>query len=101
MFSFMEGVGDVVHDGQQFGWHVLLRHLLQDGQLRADNRTCFADLFIQSAGILCLDSCAPAHHGKEYGNYHNRLIKHQQHLVAYAEGPDPIEEGQEASSASS
>ena len=29
--SFMEGVGGVVHDGRQFGWHSLLLHLLQDG----------------------------------------------------------------------
>ena len=44
--SFMRGVGGVFHDGQLFSWHPLLLHLLQGGQPRADNRTCFPDQFI-------------------------------------------------------
>lgn len=40
MFSFMEAVGGVVNDDQQFGRHPPLHHLLlRGGQPRADNRT--------------------------------------------------------------
>ena len=87
----MEGVRGVVHDGQQFGWHPELHNLLHDGQLRVSHRTCFPDQFIQSVGIICHDACVPTHHSKD-GACHKRLIKHQEHPVAYIEGPEPPEE---------
>ena len=48
--------------------------------------TCFPDQFIQSADTLCLNACE--------GARHNRLIKHQEHPVAYIERPEPPEEVQ-------
>ena len=71
--GFFEGVGVVVHDSQQFGRHPLLHHLLQGGQPRTDNRTCFPNQLIQSVGVLYLDICVPAHHSKD-GARKSRLI---------------------------
>ena len=41
---------------------------------------------------ICLDVCGPAHHIREDGVSHNKLIKHREQLVVYIEGPEPPEE---------
>ena len=54
--SLVEGVRDIVHDHQQFSQHPVLRHLLQDDKLRANNRPCLFNEFILS---VCILACVP------------------------------------------
>lgn len=62
-------------------------------QPRADS---LFDEFIQSVGVLCFDTCAPAHHGKEDGAHNTKLAEHVEHLVAYVRKPEPPKEVESA-----
>ena len=50
----------MVHNHQQFCQHPV--HLLQSDKLRANNRPCLLDEFVQSVGVLQSDVCTPGHH---------------------------------------
>ena len=82
----------MVHYRQQFCQHPVLRHLLQGDELRANKRPCLLYEFVQSVGILRLDSCTLVHHSQEDGAQNNRLIEHLEHPVAGIKGPVPPQE---------
>ena len=81
--TFMEGMGGVVCDGQQF-WLASSAPPLPPGWPTENRRpTLFSSLFSPLGSFAYAVLCpSTEQHSKEDGAHHNKLIKHWEHPVA-------------------